>query len=209
MMPQRYAGVSGEPGFRMQVRRQHSPAPIAAVGVVVALLGAVFGVAWAVTTPAMTGTVTPEGAAVPSEQLGEEFAGVAVFAFWMLAYGAVAAVLAWFAARYWRGLIGYGVAFVSTAVGTAIAGVVGTWVAHVHFPDPHDVSVGQTFRVVPDLLLDGATRNGFSAPWILVICAPLTVSLVYLVCALATSDADLGVGDGVDEVVDPSVTAGV
>ena len=206
MMAQAYPGA---PGYPVTAKRKHSPAPLVVVGVVVLLLGVVFGVAWAVTTPAMTGTVTAQGAAVPSEQLGEEFAGVAVFAFWMLAYGAVAAALAWFAARYWRGLIGYGVTFVTAVIGTAIAGSIGTWVAHLHFPDPHDVGMGQTFRVVPDLVLDGATRNGFSAPWILLICAPLTVSLVYLVCALANSDADLGVGDGVVDDVDRSLTVGV
>lgn len=69
--------------------------------------------------------------------------------------------------------------------------------------------MGQTFRLVPDLVLDGATRNGFSAPWILLICAPLALSLVYLVCALATSDADLGVGDGVDDLPQQPLTAGV
>ena len=206
MMAQVYPGTPVNP---VSVRRKHSPAPLVVVGAVVLLLGAVFGVAWAVRTPAMTGTVTAQGAAVPSEQLGEEFAGVAVFAFWMLAYGAVAAALAWFAARYWRGLVGYGVTFVTAVIGTVIAGSIGTWVAHLHFPDPHDVGMGQTFRVVPDLVLDGATRNGFSAPWILLICAPLTVSLVYLVCALATSDADLGVGDGVVDDADQSLTVGV
>ena len=98
MMAQAYPGTLGYP---VSAKRKHSVAPLVVVGVVVLLLGVVFGVAWAVTTPAMTGTVTAQGAAVPSEQLGEEFAGVAVFALWMLAYGAVAAALAWFAAREW------------------------------------------------------------------------------------------------------------
>ncbi|GAB34246.1 DUF2567 domain-containing protein [Gordonia otitidis] len=204
------SSASVAPGFARTSRpRRHSVAPLVAVGAVVLLLGAVFGAVWAVTTPAVTGTVTPDGAAVPAEQLGEEFAGVAVFASWMLAYGAIAALLAWFASRYWRGLIGYAVTFVTTVVGTAIAGAIGTWVAELHFPDPHEVSMGQTFRLVPDLVLDGATRNGFSAPWILLICAPLALSLVYLVCALATSDADLGVGDGVDDLPQQPLTAGV
>ncbi len=131
MMAQAYPGT---PGYPVSAKRKHSLAPLVVVGVVVLLLGVVFGVAWAVTTPAMTGTVTAQGAAVPSEQLGEEFAGVAVFALWMLAYGAVAAALAWFAARYWRGLIGYGVTFVTAVIGTVIAESIGTWVGHLHFP---------------------------------------------------------------------------
>ncbi|MGV9826266.1 DUF2567 domain-containing protein [Gordonia sp. NPDC003429] len=191
------------------MNRGRPASPIVAVAASVLLLGVVAGAVWAVTTPAMAGSVTAEGPAVPAGQLGEEFAGVGAFCLLMFGYGVVSAIVAWVAARRWRGVAGFGVLFVAVLAGSAIAGWVGTRIAHLHFTDPHSAAVGETFRVVPDLWSDGVTSAGYTAPWIVLICAPLAATLVYLLCTLATRSADLGVGDGAEETIPAeSVTSG-
>ncbi|WP_238403666.1 DUF2567 domain-containing protein [Gordonia desulfuricans] len=178
------------------VRPAHrTPSTLVAVAAVTLLLGVIAGAVWAVVTPAMSGVRAADGASVSGAQLGEEFAGVAAFCLIMCAFGAIAAGVSWSAARGWRGLPGYGVTLASTIVGTGVAGWVGTQIADWHLAGPTDVAVGQTFRVVPDLWLDQSVRQGPSGPWVLLICAPLFATLVYLVCALAQRDGDLGVGD--------------
>ncbi|MFT4044801.1 MAG: DUF2567 domain-containing protein [Gordonia sp. (in: high G+C Gram-positive bacteria)] len=183
---------------------------IIAVAAVIVLLGVLVGATWSVTTPAISGRVTAAGPTVAPQQIGEEFAGVGVFWLLMFGYGAVSAILAWFAARHWRGLIGYATAFGAVIAGTGIAGWVGTGIAHARFTGPHDAARGHIFRVVPDLWPDGYTRAGYTAEWIVLICAPLALSFVYLLCVLLSGEADLGVGDGTDEPVNPGLlTSGV
>lgn len=184
----------------MTRRVAHAESLGAVIGVTL-LLGVVAGSVWATVTPAMSGHISAQGALVQPQEFGEEFAGVAVFALLMLGYGAVAAVLAWFIARAWRGLPGYVAILGSVIVGTVIAGFVGTWIADWQFGDVHSHTIGAAFKAVPDLWLSGATRGGMSGPWVLVLCAPLGATLVYLVHTLVTRHADLGVGDGAEPVV--------
>lgn len=184
---------------------------LAASAMVSALLAVVAGATWALVTPAVSGRITPEGAAVAPQQFGEEFAGVGVFALIMFGYGALAAGICWATARTWRGPVGYAVTLGAVAVGTPIAGVAGTWIAGWRFGDIATQPMGATFRVVPDLWLDGATRDGFSAPWALLLCAPVTATLVYLACALAAGPADLGADEADRDSADrgPVVTSAV
>ncbi|GAA1482947.1 hypothetical protein GCM10009624_33870 [Gordonia sinesedis] len=179
-----------------QMPERSSPrSPLVASVAVSVLLSVIAGATWALVTPAVSGRITPEGAAVQPQQFGEEFAGVGVFALVMFGYGAVAAGLAWATARTWRGPVGYFATLVGVVAGTGIAGVAGTWIAGWRFGDVAAQPMGATFRVVPDLWLDGVTRDGFAAPWALVLCAPVTATLVYLACALAVRPADLGADD--------------
>ncbi len=161
----------------------------------VILLGALVGGIWTAVTPAMTGRVVgPDSALIPAEQFPEEFAGVGTFALLMFGYGVLATLVVWFCARTWRGPGGFAILLAASLLGGALAAWVGTGLADWRFDGPRDVSVGSTFRVVPQLWLDSATPD-FSEPWILLICAPLAVAFAYLVCALLAKSADLGVGD--------------
>lgn len=173
-----------------------SPARLAAVIATTLILGVVVGVIWAFITPAMQGSVISGGEAIiPGSQFPEEFAGVGVFALALFVYGIVAALVSWFGARSWRGPLGFAVVAVTAFVGSFVAKFVGTWVADARFADPKSLPVGSTFHVVPDLWLDGGVRSGAGGEWMLFLCAPLAVSLIYLVCALLSRHADLGVGD--------------
>ncbi|EON33039.1 hypothetical protein GTC6_09454 [Gordonia terrae C-6] len=130
------------------------------------------------------------------DDIPADFDGVGAFAMTMFVYGAVAAVAVWFAARSWRGVSGFVWPALATTAGSAIAAWVGMWVAGLRFDDdPTALPVDATYRIAPELLLDGATRAGSSEPWTLLICAPFAFALVYLVCVLSSRTADLGVGD--------------
>lgn len=190
-------GVGPQRRPRVARRVQHPVSALVAAGAVIVLLAFAAGALWALVTPAVSGRITPEGAAVEPQQFGEEFAGVAVFALIMFGYGAVAATVAWVTARVWRGVAGYVTTVAAVVVGTGVAALVGTWIAQWRFGDVGSQSMGAVFRVVPDLWLDGGTRGGFSAPWSLLLCAPLTATLVYLVWTLSVRTSDLGVGDDV------------
>lgn len=166
---------------------------LAAVTVGVALIGVVAGVVWALLTPPTTGVVF-EG--LRREDFPADFAGVGAFALTMFAYGAVAAVAVWFAARTWRGVAGFVWPALATVAGSALAASAGMWVAGLRFDDdPTALPVDAVYRVAPELWLDGATRSGSSEPWTLLICAPFAFAVVYLVCVLSSRTADLGVGD--------------
>lgn len=161
----------------------------------VLLLGIISGVIWAFVTPAMSGRVVGvDEAIIPAAQFPEEFAGVAVFAVIMFAFGVLAALVGWVRGREWRGPWGFLAIAVAAFVGSILAMLVGTQVAQWRFGDPHSMPVGSGFRLVPDLWLDGSV-SGFGSEIVLFICAPLVLSLVYLTCALSSRHADLGVGD--------------
>ncbi|AZG43752.1 DUF2567 domain-containing protein [Gordonia insulae] len=188
------------PGSPVTERGPHSPVRplIVALGAVV-LLGVVVGMIWAMVTPAMSGRVVgPESAIIPAEQFPEEFAGVGVFALMQLGYGLAAVLVVWFACRRWRGPAGFMAVAAATVIGSLLGAWLGTAVADWRFDDPLTLPVGATFRVVPDLWLDGAVRGGPGGVWALFICAPLAAALVYLGAALASRTADLGVGDLVE-----------
>ncbi|MDL9937451.1 DUF2567 domain-containing protein [Gordonia sp. ABSL1-1] len=179
---------------------------LAAVVGVILLLGVVFGAIWALVTPAPAGRVTSEGPVYASPaEVGEEFAGVAVFALLAGALGIVCAILVWLVARRWRGVVGYLATLLAVVVSGAVAIQVGAWVADWRFGDNSNLKVGDDFHVVPDLWLNGATRSGSAWPWILLICAPFTFTLVYLVCVLAARSSDLGVGDADQWAPDPAL----
>lgn len=188
------SGVAA-PDWRLEVHRpsrlpHRTRATLLPASGIVLLLALIAGAVWAV--------VTPAASAVQGRSrvfMVDSIAGVATFAFVMLGFGVVAGLVGWFVAPGWRGLPGFAAVFLSTVVGSALAGWSGTLLAHRRFPDPASIGVGDVFRTVPDLWLDGATRGSPGGPWILVICAPLGATLVYLLATLASRWPDLGVGD--------------
>ncbi|MGW6032373.1 DUF2567 domain-containing protein [Gordonia terrae] len=170
---------------------------LAVVSVGVALLGAVAGVIWALLTPPTTGVVFD---GLRRDDIPADFGGVGAFAVTMFGYGAVAALVVWFAARSWRGVSGFVWPALAATAGSALAATVGMWVAGLRFDDdPTALPVDATYRIAPELWLDGATRSGSSEPWTLLICAPFAFAVVYLVCVLSSRTADLGVGDLADD----------
>ncbi|WP_238421661.1 DUF2567 domain-containing protein [Gordonia sp. 'Campus'] len=168
-----------------------------AVALGVVALGAVAGIIWGLLTPASTGIVV-EG--LRRDDVSTDFGGVGAFALVMFAYGGIAALVVWFAARAWRGVSGFVWPVLASTAGGALAAAVGMWVAGLRFhDDPASMPVEAVYRVAPELWLDGGTRSGPSDPWTLLICAPFAFAVVYLVCVLSSRTADLGVGD-LDEV---------
>lgn len=197
------AGAATALEMRPRVRHRTPATLLAAVGVVV-LFGVIAGAVWAVATPAASAV---KGRT--QVYMVDSFAGVATFAFVMFGFGVVAAVVTWFVAPGWRGLPGYAAMLASTVIGGALAGVVGSGFAARRFPDPDSIGVGDVFTAVPQLWLDGVTRGSPSGPWILLICAPLTATVVYLLAAIVSRRGDLGVGDGRIEQSDVVVTSAV
>lgn len=168
---------------------------LAEIVAAVLVIGVIGGVLWAFVTPAMSGRVLDDKSAIiPATEFPQEFAGVAVFALIMFAVGVLAAVIGWVRGRPWRGPWGFLAIAVAAFVGSILAMLVGTQVARWRFGDPYGMPVGSTFRVVPDLWLDGAA-SGFGSEMAVFICAPMAAALVYLTCALSSRHADLGVGD--------------
>ncbi|MFW0792934.1 DUF2567 domain-containing protein [Gordonia sp. CPCC 205515] len=168
---------------------------LAEIVAAVLLVGIVGGVVWAFVTPAMSGRVVGDNSAIiPATQFDQEFAGVAVFAGIMLVVGVIAAAIGWVRGREWRGPWEFLAIAVASFIGSILAMVIGTQVAHWRFGDPHSMPVGSSFQVVPDLWLDGSV-SGFGSEIVLLICAPMAATLVYLTCALSSRHPDLGVGD--------------
>lgn len=193
--------VSSRTGSRV---RRRDPATLVVGAMIILVLGVVAGGVWAVATPAMT-AVKGYTRVIATDSI----AGVSCFAFVMLGYGVIAAIVAWTVCSGWRGLAGYGALLAATVLGSGGAGLVGTALAARRFPDPDSIAVGHYFTGVPDLWLDGVTRGSPSGPWALVICAPLAATLGYLLFALANRHGDLGVGDGPPEPTEPTApTAG-
>ncbi|MCZ4580151.1 DUF2567 domain-containing protein [Gordonia amicalis] len=159
----------------------------------VIVLGAVAGAIWALVTPPTTGVVVK---GLTREDIPTGFDAVGAFALIMFAYGGIAALVAWAAARPWRGVTGFLVPALGTVAGSAIGAQVGMWLAGLRFDDDiAGLPLESVYRVLPELWLDGGTRAGHSAPWTLLICAPFAFAMVYLVCLLSSRTADLGVGD--------------
>ncbi|MBM7279424.1 DUF2567 domain-containing protein [Gordonia rubripertincta] len=174
-------------------RPARSVATLLTVTAAVIVLGAVAGAIWALVTPPTTGVVLK---GLTRDDISTEFGGVGAFALIMFIYGGVAALVAWAAARPWRGVTGFLVPAVGTVGGSAIGAQFGMWLAGFRFDDDiAGLPLESVYRVVPDLWLDGGTRAGHSAPWTLLICAPFAFALIYLVCVLSSRTADLGVGD--------------
>ncbi|GAC55487.1 MULTISPECIES: DUF2567 domain-containing protein [Gordonia] len=174
-------------------RAARSVATLLTATAAVIVLGAVAGAIWALVTPPTTGVVVK---GLTREDIPTGFDGVGAFALIMFAYGGIAALVAWAAARPWRGVTGFLVPALGTVAGSAIGAQVGMWLAGLRFDDDiAGLPLDSVYRVVPELWLDGGTRAGHSAPWTLLICAPFAFAMVYLVCALSSRTADLGVGD--------------
>ncbi|MEO9327644.1 DUF2567 domain-containing protein [Gordonia aurantiaca] len=197
------------PGPVTPSRVERPASLLIAVTVAVVLLGAVAGMLWAVLTPPTSGVVVP---GLTPDLVTTDFDSVGVFALAMFGYGALAALVVWIAVRAWRGVIGFLVPVLGTAIGSVVAVETGMWLAGMRFDD--DVSalpVSATYEVAPELWLEGGTRAGYSFPWALLICAPFAFAIVYLVCVLSARTADLGVGDLLDEAPatppDPDLTS--
>ncbi len=188
------SSVSGPVSGRRPAR---SVTTLLTVTAVVIVLGGVAGVIWALVTPPTTGVVLK---GLTRDGISTDFDGVGAFALIMFTYGGIAALVAWAAARPWRGVTGFLVPAAGTVAGSALGAQVGMWLAGFRFDDDlAGLPLESVYRVVPELWLDGGTRAGHSAPWTLLICAPFACALVYLVCVLSSRTADLGVGDLDDE----------
>ncbi|GAC69989.1 DUF2567 domain-containing protein [Gordonia soli] len=187
------AGTPAGPSIATDTHRGRSLAAI--VGVTL-LASVVLGLVWAWVTPTMSGrVVSADAAIIPGDQAGEEFGGVAVFLILQFAFGVLVTLLAWFVARNRRGPLGFGVLAVASILGSGLAAWIGTLVADWRFDDPRTLPVGARFSVTPDLWLEGAIRDGAAQPWVILVGAPIAVALTYLLLALLSRDADLGVGD--------------
>lgn len=204
MFPARHRRL-GRAGPTVRVPRR-LPVLLAVVGVVL-LLGVVGGATWAAITPTATAEAVQGGFIIRSpEEAARLFSSVATFGFVMAVYGLVAALVAWFAARTWRGVIGYLAVLIATVAGSALAVEVGMRVIDWRRDDRGSVRIGDTAEVIPRLWLRGGTVDGPAQQWILLICAPFILTLIYLICVLASRTADLGVGDLDDApaVADPA-----
>lgn len=157
-------------------------------------LAVVCGLLWVPLSPVMRVTVLPDAMIALSEaEMNKLFGGIGVFALLMFAYGIVCALVSWWGLRRDRGPAGLGFALLSAIGGGAIALSVGNWFA-VRIRPQVSASPGD-YQVLPDLWLTNAQLGGVPAPWILLICAPLTTALAYLIALLAARSPDLGVGD--------------
>ncbi len=187
------ADAAARPQRRTGPRPPRSALLAVVCGVV--LLGAAVGMVWAMVTPTVTGRVI---SAKYAEIIGggdsAEYESMAWLAVLLFVYGLVAAAISWVAARPWRGPAGFLALGGATVAGSVVASVVGDRMAAWRFDDPKSLPVGATFEFGADLF-DGRWWTLIPSPWVLLICAPFTATLLYLVFTLSTQDPDLGVGD--------------
>ena len=175
----------------------HRPPRSALVAVMcaIALLGAAVGAVWAMITPTVTGRVlSAQYAEIIGGGDSAEYESMAWLAVLLFVFGLVAAVIAWLAARPWRGPVGYLALGVATVAGSVIAAVVGDRLTAWRFDDPKTLPVGTTYEFGAELFAEHWWTL-IPSPWVLLICAPFTATLLYLVFALSSADPDLGVGD--------------
>lgn len=175
------------------VRPQRSALFAVACGVI--LSGAAVGAVWAMVTPTVTGRVLSDKYA---EIIGggdsAEYESMAWLAVLLFVYGLVAAMVMWLAARPWRGPTGFATLVPATVIGSVVASVVGDRMTAWRFDDPKALPVGATYKFGADLY-DDRWWTLIPSPWVLLVCAPFTATLLYLVFTLATAAPDLGVGD--------------
>ncbi len=123
------------------------------------------------------------------------FGGIAVFALLSFGLGAAIGLGSWFGLRSTRGPAGLSfVTLMSLATSVVSLKIAETWAQAVH-GELADHTVPGVYRGTVKLWLEGQV----GPPWLLLVCAPAAAVLVYLVCVISSSHADLGVGDDVAE----------
>lgn len=164
----------------------------ATAGVVVT--GLVGGIVWGLLTPGIEGRVVDANRAVAVGDASPEFGAIARFFCIALVAGVVLAVIFWMPPIL-RGPLGV----VALTIGAIAAGVVAIWVgdfiAGQRFSGPDGVAVGQEFTQPPSLRIDGAhldTLGGIGFSWALLVVAPLTALVTYLLIVMLNRSADLG-----------------
>ncbi|GAA3964221.1 DUF2567 domain-containing protein [Gordonia caeni] len=154
---------------------------------VLLLLGVLSGVLWAYLTPTAEVTVTDRGMAIPPEESAHLFGGPATFALTALVLGLVCGLTVWFAAPGVRGPIGVGYGVLVALVASGIGLEVGEAVAGRLYPGVDPQQAG-TYRVVESLWLSDTGWRSIEMPWLLLICAPGTAALAFLICAAGAGD---------------------
>ena len=121
-------------------------------------------------------------------QLPHMFSAVAVFVLLSFGAGALVAVAAWFGLKSMRGVAGLLLAVGASAVVNGLGVDLGGRFARVaHRALAENLGPGR-YEVLPRLWFDAPGTPA----WLLLICAPLTAVLVYLLLVLLAKDADLG-----------------
>jgi hypothetical protein len=157
-----------------------------AAGVTIALLavaGLAMGLLWSVVSPRVHVIVTTTGPDLEHYGSDEFFAGDASFALIGAAVGLLAAVAVWWLARRWRGPV----QLLVLAVGCLACGLV-AWQVGRH------IGLGYFH----DLLRDGRVGQRFVKPVdlrakVVLVAAPLTAVIGYVVLASWVARPDLGV----------------
>lgn len=174
------------------------------VAVVVGLLVAAFAVAglWVWLAPATdlvvghTGDMQFATEADPAKM----FDGVAIFAFLAMGLGAVIALVAWFVLRASRGLGGLFFVVLMALATSGLALDLSDRFGRMVNGDVNGLVPGN-YQGTVNLWMN----SDLGPSWLLLICAPTVGLVVYLVCVLSSSHADLGRGDG-DSAERPDVS---
>ncbi|MBB4136845.1 hypothetical protein BKA16_003397 [Gordonia humi] len=155
--------------------------------VVVLALSVLVGGLWVWLSPPVDVTVDKPGDGTFDEgSIANLFGGVATFAFLSFALGAVLALAAWFGLRSMRGVQGLVLTTVIAIVSSGLAMDIGTRIAKAVRPT-FDPNVPGDYRFTVRLWFD----SDVSQPWLLLICAPTTAVIVYLICVLTAKNPTL------------------
>ena len=167
----------------------------------VVLLGIVVGIVWGVLTPGLRGVVVAPGrAGLLSGSTVHRFDAIAIFACLCAVYGVAAALGQWMVARspadraFVRSARGTIVLVIATIAGSALGAWIGGLIAHARYPGAGSAQFGQYFFEAPSLWIRGASGLGMSAPWVLVVVAPVCALIAQAIVVLSNPRADLGVG---------------
>lgn len=163
----------------------------------VVLTGVLWGLTWGVLTPSIDGRMIAPDRAVAVDDGTAEFTAIGVYFSVALIAGVILAVVFWLPPRL-RGPVGVA----ALAFGTIAAGMVAVWcgdlVARMRFPGRDGVAVGDEFSQAPSLRIPGAYLDiwgGFGFSWALLVVAPITAMLTYVVLVVMNRSGDLGFPD--------------
>ena len=175
----------------------------------VVLVGVVWGLIWGLLTPGIDGRVIAPNKAVATGDTTTDFTAIGVYFAVAMIAGVILAVVFWMPPKM-RGPAGVaGLAFGAIAAGI-IAVWVGDLVARLRFPGRDGVPVDGDFTQAPSLRMADAYLDiggGIGFSWALLVVAPLTALLTYLVLVVMNRSGDLGSPADSAPVVSPTVTS--
>ncbi len=161
-------------------------APAVYVVCVLALAVAV-GALWvALSPPVHAIVVNAEDVRYAEGHAANLFGGLATFAFLAFALGAMVALGSWFGLRRMRGVPGLLLAVGSAIAASGLAIDIGTRIAAMT-REPLDLASPGTYDLTVRLWFAG----DHTPSWLLLICAPFTAVLVYLICVLLARSPEL------------------